>query len=132
MKKFLFLLMSVTMFSHAAYAKHDCDCSYCSTKMEYHMKKGGFNDVDAQPMSIAMLKELPDEAYVTLHGFITKRLSDDTYNFTDGTDNVVVEVDDKVWRGQLVSPKDKVAIFGEIDKERGQVTVDVKSLMMVN
>jgi len=131
MKKVLFLLVATTMMATSAYAKHDCDCSYCTNRMEQQMKKGGFNDVEAQAVSIEALKGMADEAYVTLHGFITKRLSKDTYNFTDGTDNVVVEIDDKVWHGQLVSPKDKVAVFGEIDKEHGKLVVDVKSLMLV-
>lgn len=134
MKKILFLLALMTFFSGSALAKHDCDCEkYCS-KLEHKMmkKQGGFVDTSIKPMSVAEVKKLSDDAYVTLSGYITKRLSDDEYDFTDGTNNLIVEIDDKVWMGQTITPKDKILITGKVDKEFTHLKLDVKSLQMDN
>ena len=131
MKKFMFLLMTATMLSSTAYAKHDCDCAYCSGDYEKGMYKGGFNDVATQPMSVANVAKQAEDTYVTMQGFIVKRLSDNEYSFSDGTDSIVLEIKDKVWRGQIVSPKDKVAVFGVVEEDDGKMIVDVKSLKMV-
>ena len=40
-------------------------------------------------------------------------------------------IDDSVWAGQNVSPKDKVRIEGEIDKDLSSVEVDVKALKLL-
>ena len=124
MKKFWFLLLSATLLSTAAYAKHDGGC-----KAGY--MGGGFLDTSSQPMSIADVLKQPKDTYVTLHGHIVKQLSKDTYNFTDGKDNIPVEIDNKYWRGQTVSPSDKLSIGGEVDHEDGNIIVDVKSLHIV-
>lgn len=134
MKKILFLLALLTLFADNVYAKHDCDCEkYCAKKEHKMMKnQGGFVDAAVKPMSVADVQKLSDDAYASLTGYITKRLSDDEYNFTDGVNNLVVEIDDKVWRGQTITPKDKVLITGKVDKELTRLKFDVKSLMLDN
>lgn len=126
MKKVLLLLM-MTLLVAPAYAKHDCDCAACHD----NMAKGGFVDASVTPMSIATVLKQPEDAYVTLQGFISKRIGKETYVFSDGTDSMTVEIDDKIWRGQTVSPKDKVVISGEVEHEDGMLTVDVKSLQLL-
>lgn len=130
MKKFLFLLLAMSLFGSEAHAKHHCECDKCSGN-EYKMSRGGFNDMAVMPMSIAQVMEQPKNTNVTMRGYITKRLGDDKYNFSDGTDNIVIEVDDKIWRGQVVSPKEQVVIWGELDKDDGKMMVEVKSLSIV-
>ena len=128
MKKFLFLLMAGTMLCGGAYAKHDCDCSDCRAKMERKMMtggRGGFVDAAAKPLSVAEVQKLSDDAYVTMEGYITKRLSDDEYNVT-------VEIDDKDWRGLKVNPKDKIIVNGKVDKDLTSFKVEVKSLTLAN
>lgn len=134
MKKILFILAMAISFSGNAYAKHDCDCEKYCAKMEHKMmkKQGGFIDTSMKPMSVAEVQKLPDDAYVTLSGYITKRLSDDKYNFSDGTNNLIVKIDDKVWMGQIVTPKDKILITGKVDKEFTHLKLDVKSLQLDN
>lgn len=123
MKKTIFLALFAVLVSLNAYAKSDggCDMSY---------GKGGFMDTNATPMSIAEVMKMPDDSYVTLQGYITKRVGDKKYHFSDGTTEIPVEISHKVWQGQTVTPKDKVMIFGEIDREDGQRIIEVKSLMV--
>lgn len=124
MKKFLFLTLMTAFLGTNAYAKHNGSCSG-----GYY--KGGFNDMDTPPVSIADVQKLPEDSYVTMQGYITKRIGEDKYHFSDGTNEIMVEIDHKVWQGQTVSPKDKVVISGEIDKDDGHRLVDVKSLQML-
>ena len=124
--------MAATMFSVSAYAKHDCDCAYCTDNGGKFVNKGGFNDTSAQPMSVANVAKQAEDAYVTMQGFITKRLSDDEYHFSDGTGSIVLKIKDKLWRGQTVSPKDKVAVFGVVEEDDGKMMVGAKSLKLIN
>lgn len=130
MKKILLLLVATTFLCNNVYAKHDCDCHEYCAKMEHKMmkKQGGFIDSTAKPMSIAEIQKLSDDSYVTMSGYITKRLSDDKYNFSDGKNNITVEIDNKIWQGQTVTPKDKVLLTGKIDKDLTSLKVDIKSL----
>jgi uncharacterized protein (TIGR00156 family) len=125
MKKILFLMMLGTMLSAPVYvyAKGDCPCA------KNMMQSGGFVDeASATPISIAEVKKMSDDAYVTMSGYITKRLSDDTYNFTDGKDNLTVEIGKKAWRGQTITPKDKILLQGEVDKDFTSFEVKAKSI----
>jgi len=121
MKKFYFLLAIGLLLGGASYAKD----------FGGYAPQGGFVDAHIATMSIADVCKQPEDVYVSMQGYITKRLSDDTYNFTDGTDNIVVEIDDDVWRGQMVSPKEKVLVYGETDIDDGLFMVDVKSVRIV-
>lgn len=123
MKKILVLAFLAMLISISAYA-NDGRCGICHAK-------GGFLDTNVIPVSIAEVMKMPEDSYVTLQGYITKRIGDKKYHFSDGSTEIPVEISHKVWQGQTITPKDKVIIFGEIDKEDGQRIVEVKSLMMV-
>lgn len=118
------------MLCSGAYAKHRCDCQECNVKAE--RKGGGFVDAAARPLSVAEVQKLSDDTYVTMTGYLTKQLGDDEYLFSDGTDTITVEIDDKDWRGLRVTPKDKIIINGKVDKDFTSLKVDVKSLSMAN
>ncbi len=66
-----------------------------------------------------------DDMPVTLTGYITSSLGGEMYLFTDGTGEVTIEIEHDKWLGQSVTPKNKVQLSGEIDKEIGGVKVDV-------
>ncbi len=74
---------------------------------------------------------LKDDANVILEGSIVKHLRGDKYLFKDSTGEVVVEIDDKDWRGVQVSPEDTVIIYGEVDHHRHKPTdIDVDRIML--
>lgn len=124
MKKTLFLALFAVLSCLNTYAKSDDGCDMSNGR-------GGFINTDARSLSIAEVMKMPEDSYVTLQGYITKRVGDKKYHFSDGTTEIPVEIGHKVWQGQTITPKDKVIIFGEIDREDGQRVVEVKSLMMV-
>lgn len=96
-------------------------------------QQGGFAGPGAQTqaMTVQQVKNLPDDARVTLVGCIVNQLprDDDKYTFRDNTGEIVVDIDRKDFRGQTVTPQNLVRISGEVDKEWNRaVEIDVKSL----
>ncbi|CAG23659.1 YgiW/YdeI family stress tolerance OB fold protein [Photobacterium profundum] len=67
--------------------------------------------------SVKAAKEGKDDQPVTLTGYITASLGDEMYTFSDGQDNISVEIDNDKWHGIKVTPETKVTITGEIDEE---------------
>lgn len=82
--------------SHAQYIGPNAVPKYTSVK-----------DVLAQPVQ---------GARVSLTGFITKRLGDDRYLFSDGGKEIRVEIDAKYFPATPVSEKTKVSLVGEVEK----------------
>ncbi|MGL4754934.1 MAG: YgiW/YdeI family stress tolerance OB fold protein [Aeromonadaceae bacterium] len=82
-------------------------------------------DVIERHVQISKALKLPDDSYVTLHGFITKHLSDDSYLFMDSSGSITVEIEHDIWRGLDVSPLDHVRIRGKIDKNWNRPEVEV-------
>ncbi|WP_336426575.1 NirD/YgiW/YdeI family stress tolerance protein [Providencia rustigianii] len=54
------------------------------------------------------------------------------YEFKDSTGSIVVDIDDRLWRGQVVTSETKVRLDGEIDKEWALLEVDVKQVTIIN
>ena len=70
---------------------------------------------------VSALRSVPDDSYVTLEGYI----------FRDASGRIEVEIDDDVWRGLNVTPRDKVRLEAEIDQEWRRTEVDVKSVTRI-
>ncbi|MEZ8858743.1 YgiW/YdeI family stress tolerance OB fold protein [Vibrio sp. 10N.247.311.51] len=92
---------------------------------------GGFNGPVAQmATTVAQALEARDDSMVQLTGNVTHFLGDDAYMFSDGTNNIVIEVDSDKWMGVTVTPKEKVMIIGEVDKDWSEVKVDVDRIQL--
>ncbi len=79
-------------------------------------------------LSVEAVGGLKDDSRVVLEGFLVKQIRDEHYLFRDETGTIEVEIDDEDFRGLDVTPKTRVRILGEVDKDRNSVTVDVDSL----
>lgn len=90
---------------------------------------GGFVDVNV--ITVEEAKNMNDDAYVILQGYITDRSGDEKYVFQDKTGSITVEIDDDDWDGVDVSPADLVEIQGEIDKGWTAVEIDVDTISKV-
>ena len=91
--------------------------SVCVVNQAVAQSKGGFVSSDVPVYKVKSVKDLADNTPVVLFGKIEKTLGDEKYLFSDGTDSVVVEIDDDDWGGLTVTPKMNVKIVGEVDKE---------------
>jgi len=91
-------------------------------------QQGGFVDNSVSPTTAAKAKDLQDDSWVKLRGNITERLSDDRYVFRDASGTVNVEIEQKRWNGQNVTPQDQVEIQGKVDKDWNEFEIEVKQI----
>lgn len=94
--------------------------------------KGGFTGDNASLGSVKDVKNLKDDQWIRLEGHIEKRTGDEKYLFRDATGTLTADIDDDRWKGQNVSPKDKVRLEGEIDKDWNSEEIDVKRITVIN
>ncbi|KPD02523.1 YgiW/YdeI family stress tolerance OB fold protein [Moellerella wisconsensis] len=95
------------------------------------VQKGGFVATNQAVTTVIQAKELPDDAWVSLEGNIVKQIGKELYEFKDSTGSIAVDIDDRRWRGQVVTPETKVRLDGEIDKEWSSLEVDVKRVTII-
>lgn len=89
------------------------------------------NNASSQKMKISKVlqaKKAPDDSHIVLRGYIVKKVGDEKYLFKDSSGQIYVEIDDEVWRGLQVFPKEKITLYGTVDKENGRTEIDVKRI----
>ncbi|HAV9511217.1 TPA: YgiW/YdeI family stress tolerance OB fold protein [Escherichia coli] len=96
-------------------------------------RAGGFNGpgMISSAISVAQAKTRRDDAKVVLEGNIVRQVGNELYEFRDNSGSIYVDIGDKYWVGQSVSPNDKVRIEGEIDKDWNSVEVDVNKITVI-
>ncbi len=80
--------------------------------------------------TIETVRTMPDDTYVTVEGLLTKQIagSDDKYLLEDKSGEIIVEIDEKLWRGQVVSKTTPVKILGELDQDKRAEKVKIEAL----
>ncbi len=80
-------------------------------------------------ISVAEAKKLPDNAFVVLEGEIVGRAKydDDKYWFKDNTGRIKVDVDE-----DEVVFKRRVQLIGEVDRNDGQLEIDVDRVHFIH
>ncbi|KAF7599058.1 MAG: hypothetical protein CGU28_08005 [Candidatus Dactylopiibacterium carminicum] len=80
----------------------------------------------------AVLSKPVDDQQVTLRGRILRQVSGDKYIFSDGRDEIRVEIDDKLFAGKPVSANTLVEISGEVEKDfMESPEIDVDALRII-
>ncbi|AFJ45887.1 YgiW/YdeI family stress tolerance OB fold protein [Shimwellia blattae] len=102
-----------------------------ATQTTHSQTTGGFNGPSAGLMTVEKAKTMSDDTWVTLKGNIEQRIGGDDYIFRDATGTINVDIDQKRWNGQTITPKDTVELQGEIDKDWNSVELDVKKVTKV-
>ena len=75
-----------------------------------------------------ILKNPNDDQDVQLRGHLLRQTAHDKYVFSDGTGEIVAEIDDKHFAGQAIDDKVEVEVIGEVDTSRKrppEIEVDV-------
>lgn len=88
---------------------------------------GGFSG-PVTVVTAEQAKTLKEDSKVTLRGTIERHIGGENYVFKDASGTIEVEIDDRRWAGQTVSPQDAVEIYGEVDKNWRSVEIDVKKI----
>ncbi len=130
MMKKIALASLITLFTLPALA--ETSGGFQGPGAEQTQSKGGFSGDKASLSSVKDVKNLKDDQWVTLEGNIDKRTGDDKYIFRDATGTLTADIDDKRWKGQNVTPKDKVRVEGKIDKDWDSEKIDVKQINIIN
>jgi uncharacterized protein (TIGR00156 family) len=78
--------------------------------------------------SVSEVKAMPHDADVVMEGKIESYLGNEKYRFNDGSDIIVLEIDNDVWNGLEVGPSDMIIIYGEVDKKFGSLEVEVERI----
>ena len=80
--------------------------------------QGGFHGGDqGQQLTVKQALSAKDNSMITLVGNITQQIDGDEYIFTDGTDQIKLEIKNRVWNGLNVGPQDKIRVYGKLDNE---------------
>ena len=79
--------------------------------------------------TVERVRRLADDTHVVLEGRITGRAgtpNTEEYFFEDATGSIKVEINSDVWRGKSVSPKNTVRLYGEVDQNHFNKTVEIE------
>ncbi len=80
--------------------------------------QGGFQGGNqGQQLTVKQALSAKDNSMISLVGNITQQIDNDEYVFTDGTDQIKVEIKNRAWNGLNVGPQDKIHIYGKLDNE---------------
>jgi uncharacterized protein (TIGR00156 family) len=80
--------------------------------------QGGFQGGDqGQQLTVKQALSAKDNSMITLVGNITQQIDGDEYLFTDGTDQIKLEIKNRVWNGLNVGPQDKIRVYGKLDND---------------
>ncbi|MTD37725.1 YgiW/YdeI family stress tolerance OB fold protein [Erwinia sp. CPCC 100877] len=91
-------------------------------------RQGGFVGPNVSNTTVEKAKSLRDDSWVVLEGNIVRKVGKELYEFRDASGSVNIDIDDDLWGGLTVTPKDKVRIEGEVDKDWNSVEIDVKRI----
>jgi len=81
--------------------------------------------------TVKSVDDMNDDDKVILEGYIIKEIRSEHYTFKDSTGEIEIELDNEDFRGVKVTPKTKVKIQGEIDKDWTSTTIDVNHVELV-
>ena len=73
-------------------------------------------------VSVSAIAKLKDETAVTLKGTLLKHLNEDNYEFSDGIGDILLDIDDDLWKASNIKAGDKVQVVGEVDTHRYKPT----------
>ncbi|WP_145518181.1 YgiW/YdeI family stress tolerance OB fold protein [Yersinia bercovieri] len=127
----LMMLCGAPLLAHSATDTAKGGFDGPATTQTQPATQGGFTGPSATNTTVDKVKSMRDDARVTLQGNIIERLGHDTYTFRDATGTITVDIDDKRWKGQTITPQDKVQIEGKVDKDWNSVEVDVKNISKI-
>jgi uncharacterized protein (TIGR00156 family) len=88
----------------------------------------GFRGPGPDVVTVDAAKGLRDDYPVILKGKIERFLGDEKYLFTDETGSIIVEIDDRLWRGLSVDQNDMIEITGEIDRGLRRIEIEASGI----
>ena len=69
---------------------------------------------DTAETPVTLIKDFRQGGYVTLEGYIVKKIEGDTYQFRDSSGTVNIKAPPATFKGQTFSAEDKVRVSGKV------------------
>ncbi|MDR2633131.1 MAG: NirD/YgiW/YdeI family stress tolerance protein [Treponema sp.] len=96
-------------------------------------KGGGYTGPSSVQVSkVSAVKNMPHDTDVVLEGKIESYLGNEKYLFNDGSDTIILEIDNDEWNGLEIGVDDIVIIYGEIDKKKQRIEIEVERIEKKN
>ncbi|WP_245684031.1 YgiW/YdeI family stress tolerance OB fold protein [Proteus myxofaciens] len=127
----LLIIGSALAFASQANTQNNGGFISAQNNSQISAEQGGFKGPSISETTVIKAKDLSDDTWVVLTGKITKKIGDELYVFEDNTGGINVDIDNKRWKGQTVTPENTVRIEGKIDKEWTSTEIDVKQITIV-
>ncbi len=123
--------LSLSTVAFAGHKHHYDNCNGCQSGYQ-NTYQGGFQGGFQSPqITVKQALSAKDNTMVTLVGTLTQQIGKDSYIFSDGTGEIKVEINKRLWNGLSITPKDKVRIYGKVDNETfdfDRIEIDVISI----
>ncbi len=81
--------------------------------------------------SIEKVLKMPDDAFVTIEGNIVKQVGNEKYLVQSGKSTIVVEIDDELLMNITVTPKNRVRISGEVDRDFKSIEMEASKIEII-
>ena len=86
----------------------------------------------SHPITVNEARNFPHDSWVILRGNIINSLPGGRhYTFSDSSGEIIIEIEQRVWRGLSIDESDRIEISGELRINRGLVTVNAKAIKRV-
>ncbi len=133
-KSYIYLLMAFFAISGLnAYADVSGYTQTVAQNTTVKKSNSPYLDNNGDVITVADLKNIKDDEYVTLRGYIIKKIRKEKYLFKDSTGEITLDIDKKI-NSQLknVDENTLVEVYGEYDKEHFEKNkIDVKKVTIV-
>lgn len=89
--------------------------------------RGGFSSTgkNISVSKISQKNSWTDDQHIILEGTILRQVGKDDFVFKDSTGELIVEIDDDAWKGETITPDDRVRVYAEVDKSWKELEVEV-------
>lgn len=135
MKKYTFFCIFCVTFVFPAVFVHSQGFTGAGFGYGYGPNNAPDRPVTAsRPITVSEARDLPHNSWVVLTGNIVNALPRDRYyTFRDGSGEIVIEIDWRVWRGLSFNASDTVEICGEVLRiNRRQVIIRVNAVTSID
>lgn len=80
-----------------------------------HKEDAGYKgSEDTGQTPVTMIKDFRQGGYVTLEGYIIKKVSGNTYQFRDSSGTVNIDAPEALFKGKTYNSEDKIRVSGKI------------------
>lgn len=81
--------------------------------------------------SVEKVLKMPDDSFVTIEGNIVKQVGNEKYLVQSGKSSIVVEIDDELLMNITVTPKNRVRISGDVDRDFKSIELEASKIEII-